>query len=324
MEELFIGIDIGGTKNAVCIADIELNIYEKVLLKSGKDIEPMEILEDIISICKKFIEKYQINNKYIKAIGISCGGPLDSKKGIILSPPNLPLWNKIEITHILKSRLGVETYIQNDANACALAEWKFGSAKGYNNVVFLTFGTGLGAGLILDGKLYSGTNDMAGEVGHIRLSENGPIGYNKQGSFEGYCSGAGIKRLAEIVIKDEWNKKNYDCFCKNESELDNLTAKDIFLHARRGDRIAQKIVDMCAENLGKGLAILIDILNPECIVLGSIYSRNEKMLRNKALNMIKKEALSRASKVCDIKTAGLNENVGDIASLTVAILNSNI
>lgn len=324
MEELFIGIDIGGTKNAVCIGNRNLKIYDKDILKSGIDIDPIEILENIIAICKKFIKKYEDKGHKIKAIGISCGGPLDSKKGVILSPPNLPLWDKIEITHILKSRLGIEAYMQNDANACALAEWKFGSAQGYENVVFLTFGTGLGAGLILDGKLYTGTNDMAGEVGHIRLSESGPIGYNKEGSFEGYCSGAGIKKLAEIVIKEEWEKDNHNCFCADEAELDRLTAKDIFCYAKEGDKVAQKVVNICAENLGKGLAIIIDILNPQCIVLGSIYSRNEKILRNKAIDMIKKEALSLSSKVCDIKTAGLSENVGDIASLTVAMLNSNI
>lgn len=107
----------------------------------------------------KAVKKLGANN----AIGISCGGPLDSKKGIIMSPPNLPGWDNIEIVKILEGKFSVPVGIQNDANACALAEWKYGAGRDCDNMVFLTFGTGMGAGLILDGRLYSGTNDMAGE-----------------------------------------------------------------------------------------------------------------------------------------------------------------
>ena len=128
----------------------------------------------------------------ISAIGISCGGPLNSKKGVILSPPNLPGWDNIEIVNIIKDRLDVPAKLQNDANACALAEWKYGAGRGSNNMIFLTFGTGFGAGLILDGRLYNGVNCMSGEIGHVRLTEYGPVGYGKAGSCEGYCSGGGI------------------------------------------------------------------------------------------------------------------------------------
>ena len=134
------------------------------------------------------------------AIGITCGGPLDSKKGLIMSPPNLPKWDKIPITKIIEDNFNVPVFLQNDANACALAEWRFGAGKGTNNMIFLTFGTGLGAGLILDGRLYAGTNNLAGEIGHIRLAKDGPLGYDKKGSFEGFCSGAGIARLAKKIL----------------------------------------------------------------------------------------------------------------------------
>lgn len=125
-----------------------------------------------------------------KKVGISCGGPLNSTAGIIEGPPNLPGWNNVKIADILTSHYGVFASLQNDANACAVAEWKFGAGKGAQNMIFLTFGTGLGAGLILNGRLYSGTNDNAGEIGHIRLEEFGPSGYGKSGSFEGFAVAA--------------------------------------------------------------------------------------------------------------------------------------
>lgn len=165
-------------------------------------------------------------------------------------------------------------YIQNDANACAMAEWKYGAGKGTDNMIFLTFGTGLGAGLILDGKLYSGTNGMAGEVGHIRLSEEGPVGFGKEGSFEGFCSGGGIKKLCELMAKEAEQKETLEV-------MTGITAADVFRKATEGNPFALSVVERCAKYLGRGLAILVDILNPERIVIGSIFVRGEHLLREK-------------------------------------------
>lgn len=179
------GIDIGGTKCAVIVGD-ENGIADKIKFETTT---VDETIKNIISA----VEKLGAND----AIGISCGGPLDSKRGVIMSPPNLPGWDNIEIVKMLEERFKMPVSIQNDANACALAEWKYGAGRGTENMIFLTFGTGLGAGLILDGRLYAGTNDMAGEVGHIRISDYGPVGYGKAGSFEGFCSGGGIAEIGE-------------------------------------------------------------------------------------------------------------------------------
>ena len=171
-----IGIDIGGTKCAVVLGD-EKQIIKKIKFDT-KDCQ--RTVEEIMSAVEAIGEG--------DAIGISCGGPLDSGRGVIMSPPNLPDWNDVRIVDMLTGRFGIPAYLCNDANACALAEWKYGAGRGTQNMVFLTFGTGLGAGLILNGRLYEGACGMAGEVGHVRLSEHGPVGYGKAGSFEGFCS----------------------------------------------------------------------------------------------------------------------------------------
>ena len=140
----YIGIDIGGTKCAVIRGDEKGNILEKLRFATeGRDSSLKKILDAACSL----------RSQQTAAVGISCGGPLDSKKGLILSPPNLPGWDNVPVTKLLSEALQVPAFLQNDADACAIAEWRFGAGQGCENMVFLTFGTGLGAGLILNGKL---------------------------------------------------------------------------------------------------------------------------------------------------------------------------
>lgn len=307
---MYLGIDIGGTKCAVVLGNEKGEILRKVRFETThKD-----------STIKKLIEVSREMGEF-ESIGISCGGPLDSKKGVIISPPNLVGWDNVPICEILKNEFSVPVYLCNDANACALAEWKFGAGKGTQNMVFLTFGTGLGAGLILDGKLYSGTNDMAGEVGHIRLENFGPVGYGKKGSFEGFCSGGGIAQLGKELALEKLQMGESTSFCRNKDELESITAKLIAESALQGDETAMKVYEICGRQLGRGLSVLVDILNPERIVIGSIFQRSEQLLRKYMEETLKEESLSLARNVCEIVPAELEENLGDIAALSVAMCN---
>ena len=187
-----LGFDIGGTKCAVITATWDgekVTLLKKEKCETLHTISGEEMLERLIALAEKLLDGKP------DAIGISSGGPLDEKAGVILSPPNLPRWRDVPVTRILEAHFGVRAYLKNDANACALAEWRFGAGEGCEHMIFLTFGTGLGAGIIANGRLYSGANGGAGEVGHVRLAEDGPVGYGKSGSFEGFCSGGGIARL---------------------------------------------------------------------------------------------------------------------------------
>lgn len=312
-----IGFDIGGTKCAVTLGRIsegELIIEKKHFLNTDKSVSPYDMIEKMCEIA------LELENP-VEVVGISCGGPLDSEKGVILSPPNLPGWDNIEIVSYVEKRLGCRAYIQNDANACAVAEWLYGAGKGSRNMVFLTFGTGLGAGLILDGKLYSGTNDNAGEVGHIRLGEYGPAGYGKMGSFEGFCSGSGIGRLASMMALEKFQMGKAVSYCADISALDKITAKDVAIAANNGCPDAVEVYRKCGEKLGLGLSVIVDILNPEVIVIGSVYARCENLLRDAMLETLKKEALPLSLDVCEVCPAALGENIGDYAALSVAAMN---
>ncbi len=312
-----IGVDIGGTKCAVTIGLLK---GEDILILDKEGFPTTDVnstIQGIKDTIRTVLERNGIQKENIAAMGISCGGPLDSRKGVILSPPNLPGWDNIPIVKILSEEFGIKAAVHNDANACALAEWKFGAGKGTSNMVFMTFGTGLGAGLILGGKLYTGTNDNAGELGHMRLAEYGPVGYGKAGSFEGFCSGGGIRQLAQSMVREKLQMGQQVPWCP-DGDLEKITAKTVAQAARSGDPLACEIYRISARQLGKGLSIIIDILNPEKIVIGSIYARNEDIFKPLMEEVIEKEALPLAREVCEVVPAALGESIGDYAALSIA------
>lgn len=301
----FIGIDIGGTKTAVC-AGRAGNIIEKKAFPTDRDLNTA--LENIFTECTSLVKKYS-DAKYvsgndagikISAIGVSCGGPLDSGRGIIQSPPNLPGWDNVPIVKMLEDRFKLPAFIENDANACALAEWLYGAGKGCANLVFLTFGTGLGAGLILDNRLYRGACGLAGEAGHIRMSEDGPAGYGKRGSLEGWCSGGGL------------SEAYFDLYGER------VSGGEVCIRAERGDSKALTVIKKSAFMLGRFLSVIIDIINPDRIIIGSIFARSESLFRPSLEKIIREECLLQTASVCAIHPAALGERLGDIAALSVA------
>ncbi|WP_235603227.1 ROK family protein [Thermoanaerobacter sp. YS13] len=315
-----IGIDVGGTKTAVILGDTKVNVIDRIEYSTKEfDKQPMEMINKMIQTIKDVLQNHKITLEEVRSIGISSGGPLDLEKGIILSPPNLPGWDEIPIVDILSNEFNVPVYLENDANAGAVAEWNFGSGVGCKNLIFLTFGTGMGAGLILDGKLYRGTNGMAGEVGHIRLAKDGPVGYGKKGSFEGFCSGGGITRLAQIEISKRLSNGESVEFCPSFDMLSKITAEDVAVAAQKGDKVALEIIKISAEYLGLALSILIDILNPEKIILGTIFTKNESLFRKIVEEVIKREALEISAGVCKIQPSKLGNKIGDYAALSVAL-----
>jgi glucokinase len=315
--DIYLGLDIGGTKCSVVVGDSSFSIKKKISFDTNTERGWQSILTEFKKHIRLLLSEY--DGCKLKRIGISCGGPLDSKTGIIYSPPNLPGWDNVPITRIFSDEFGVETALQNDANACALAEWLMGAGRGTSNMIFLTMGTGMGGGLILNGKLYSGTNDLGGEVGHIRLEKTGPVGFGKAGSFEGFCSGGGIAQLAKSMVSERLQKNQVVDFCPSQDMIENIDTRMVATAANAGDPVAMDIIHISAEHLGQALSTLIDILNPECIVIGSIYARNELLFKPIIEKILRQEAIPASLEVCRIVPAELGESIGDYAALCVAI-----
>ena len=294
----YAAINIGGT---TCSAGIFTADGQNLASEAFSTGSSSESIDRLIEIVKSLRQSNTV------AVGISCGGPLDEENGLILSPPNLPDWEEIPIVSLVHEATGLPCYLMNDANAGALAQWYFGplTPEGgrEENLIFLTCGTGMGAGLILNGRLYEGNTGMAGEIGHVLLDNSksdSPIGYGKAGSIEGWCSGSGFLQLAGCSIKES-----------------AIAAKD-------GDKIQQQHLEVFAHKLGATLAMLIDTFNPGRIALGGIFLRLEEQLRPHIEEVLQRECLSANRVACEITAATSGENVGLHAALAVARYRSRV
>ncbi|ADL04494.1 ROK family protein [[Clostridium] saccharolyticum WM1] len=312
-----IGFDIGGTKCAVLLCRLEgehVIWYDRMETQTTPDWKA--VLDALCSHADEMLKVYGVCRSDC-CIGISCGGPLSRDRTVISSPPNLPGWDSVPVTAYLSEKLMMPARMLNDADACALAEWKYGAGKGSLHMIFLTFGTGLGAGLILNGRLYTGACGMAGEVGHVRLTEDGPVGYGKKGSLEGFCSGGGIRQMA--IKKAEQMEREGEKASFQTGNKESVKAKDVVEAARAGHEDAAELLRESGAYFGKGLSILIDILNPEVIVAGSIYARSHEFLETAMWEEIRREALASSAAACRIVPALLGERIGDYGAVMAAV-----
>ena len=299
---MILGLDIGGTKTAAVVGTHLGEIRWRKQISTGAN-RGFEIV--FADICQLAREAIATSAEHIDAVSVSIGGPLDVLDGIVKSPPNLPGWNDIPLKRLLREQLSLPVYVEHDWNACALAEFYFGAGRGFRNIVFLTMGTGFGAGLILDGKLYRGSSDTAGEIGHVRIAEDGPLCYGKAGSLEGFGSGTGITKLAQMMFPEIWTSSVTVSELSEAFRHDSAEAKQVFEHA--------------AHHLGRAFAMLGDLLNPDRIILGGLGMRIGDALMPTAERVFREEALPQVVAICRIVPAELGETIGDIASLCAAI-----
>ena len=299
---MIIGLDIGGTKTAVVVGTKRGEIVSRLQFSTASERGFEKVFAELSATVAQALSTAP---KPVKAISVSVGGPLDILKGVIQSPPNLPGWDNVPLKDLLVKRFSLPVFVEHDGNAGALAEFYFGAGRGHRNIVFLTMGTGLGAGLILDGRVYRGTTDTAGELGHIRIAEDGPLCYGKSGSLEGYGSGTGMAKLARTMFPSVWS--------------DSATVSDVYSAWKQGSLEAQQVFEKAGFYLGRGFAMIADLINPERIILGGLGIRIRDAFLPSAEKVFRQEALPQSSAVCNIVPAQLGEAIGDIASLCAAL-----
>lgn len=299
-QPVIVGLDVGGTKTASLCGSMSGEILWRTEAPTGAERGFKPVFDQIVSLADEALSMASGN---AVALSVSIGGPLDVLRGVINSPPNLPGWDNVPLKSLLMEKFGLPVFVEHDGNAGALAEFLFGAGKGFNNIVFLTMGTGFGAGLILDGRLYRGTTDVAGEIGHIRIAEDGPDCYGKTGSLEGYASGTGIAKLAALMYPEVWKE---------------VSVAQLHQAYRKGSEPAAKVFQRAALYLGRGFALLVDLLNPERIILGGLGMRVRDVLVEPALTTFAREALPAARDACTIVPAALGESIGDYACLCAA------
>lgn len=319
MQKIFIGVDVGGTKTAVILSARLPESLGRIEFATLPEQGPERALTLILESARSLLAQHGFSEDSIAAIGVSCGSPLDRVRGVIQAPPNLATWVDVPIRRLLEEAFHTTCRVENDANAGAVAEHRFGAGVGVDHMLFLTLGTGLGAGIIAAGSLYLGANGDAGEIGHVRLSLTGPIGYHKAGSIEGWSSGGGIAQLAVRMVKQAEQRGRSSVLQAQLASSGGLTARDVGIAAQAGDAVALGILRRSGERLGQALAMLLDVLNPQRIVLGGLAWRMGESLLGPMRRVMEREALPQTLKACEIVPAALGEQIGDVAALCVAM-----
>lgn len=317
--KVWIGVDLGGTKTAVVLSSAPPVMLGRIEFATLPEQGPQRAIELIKESLHKLINGTGVDHARLGDIGVSCGGPLDQTTGLIKAPPNLATWVDVPITSILREQFGLACRLENDANAGAVAEHRFGAGQGTRHMIFLTMGTGFGAGVIVDGRLLIGASGQAGEIGHVRLSRDGPVGYNKAGSVEGWVSGGGMAQVARQEVESALRMGGITMLGAKLAAKGVVTAKDVADAAQQGDELARRIIRETGGRLGEALAILVDLFNPERIVIGGLAMRMGERLLEPARRMMEREALPASAKICQIVPASLGERIGDVAAICVAM-----
>jgi glucokinase len=301
---LFLGLDIGGTKSAAVVGDETGAVLHRSVGPTPLG-DWREAVAFLVALLQSVCREAGITADQAEALGVSCGGPLDSQTGVVYSPPNLPTWDGVPLKVLLQDQFGgLPVIVENDANATALAEHRWGAGVGCRDMAFLTMGTGIGAGLILDGRLYRGRNDLAGEIGHATVWPDGPLcPCGKRGCLEALASGTAIARIGRERYRDP-----------------DLTALDICERARRGDPLACEIIAETARWMGLGLANLLHTLNLERVVLGTLAVHAADLLLEPICAAAKVNCWPRVWEGVSIVPAALGDAAQDKAALAVALL----
>ncbi|MFT5152682.1 MAG: glucokinase [Planctomycetota bacterium] len=307
---LLAGIDIGGTKIGIAIGDSSGRVIASDRIENDSARTPeavlTEALERLQMLCK------QESLLAPRALGLACPGPLSYEGGCLLEVPNMPLWQGFGVLAFCRDATGLPVAMMNDANAGVLAEARWGAARGTKSAIFLTMSTGMGAGLWLDGRVYEGPSALAGEIGHIRLSDDGPVGFGKHGSVEGYLSGPGIEQVAQaerLAFVQAGRATKLPAM--------DLTPRVVCDLARAGDEAALATIDRCGAKLGQLCALLVDLLNPEVIVVGTIGSAYPDLWFPRARAVLEQEAIPSAQENLRLEVSGLSDR-GNQTALAIA------
>ncbi|HOM72029.1 MAG TPA: ROK family protein [Armatimonadota bacterium] len=306
---LIIGFDIGGTKSSVILATSAGEIIGRISAPTEIPEGPLVTVNRLINDARKLMEQHNLSKEDVAGVGICCGGPLDRETGIILGPPNAPGWDYVPVVSLTTDALGIPAVLENDADCIALAEFYFGAGKGKKNVVAFTWGTGVGSGIVINGRLYSGTKGMAGEIGHVTyLSGGRPCGCGKLGCIEAYASGSSIARMAAEQVQAGR--------ASSLSGKDLVDTQSVCDAARAGDELALEVLKVAARAMGRAVSIAAHVLNPEVIALGTMAVKAGDLLMPEVLNVVEAEVWPQIRETLEIVPSPLGDRIQDLAAIS--------
>jgi glucokinase len=296
-----LALDIGGTKLAVGVVDGTGYVHSFLVAPSDAKRGAEETLERLFELGRQAVAESGVPWERIRAVGIGCGGPLDSERGVLLAPPHLPGWRDVPVTELARQAFGRPAVLENDATAAAAGEHRFGAGVGTRHMVYLTISTGVGGGVIVDGRLYRGAQGNGAELGHVTVDWHGrPCrGCGRRGCLEAYVSGTSIAERAA------------------EAGMDGATASDVAAAASAGDERALAVWDETIEALACGLTSIVNLFEPELVVIGGGVSRTGEQLLGPVRERVRSEAMTPAGAVVNIVPAALGEKVGVVGAAAI-------
>lgn len=305
-----LAIDIGGTKLAAGVVGEDGTQLSKGRAPTEVEKGPHAAVERLIVLCRDVIAQAQVPR--VELAGIGCGGPLDPRTGVTLTPPNLPGWEDFPLVALVERGLGVKAYLDNDANAAVLGEHRFGAGRGFAHLVYVTLSTGIGGGVILDGRLYQGSNGNAAELGHLQVNYDGwacPCG--GRGCLEAFASGTNIARRARESASP--------ALIAMAGSREGITTEHVVAAVRENDAAAVRVWEETLEVLSAGVASMINAFNPQRVIIGGGVAAAGPLLFEPLSRLALARAMKPLAKGVDLVPAELGDQVGVMGAAAVAL-----
>jgi glucokinase len=318
MTHFALGIDIGGTKISIVLGTEKGRVLARreILTKTGS--KTPSCVKELTAHLRSLIIRSGISPKKFLGIGVGCPGAVDPQKGALPRSPNLPGWAGLPLKRILTKATGLPVYLGNDANVAALGEYLFGAGRKTKDLIYITVSTGVGGGIIINGRLYQGAGSVAGEIGHISIVPDGKkCACGKRGCLEAYASGTAIAKN----VREQMTPKNTRIW-KFLGRDKKVTARQVGMAAREGDKLSIESYRRAGYYLGIGVANLLNILNPDKIVIGGgVLKSAHKVFWQGMIKSAKQHAWPEAFSTTRIVRSQLKDRVGDLGALALVFKN---
>ena len=304
-----LALDIGGTKLAAGLVDVTGRVRSFLVAPTPDGPEPA--LDVLFSLGRKAVADAGVEWSDVEAVGIGCGGPLDAERGVLLSPPHLPGWVDVPVAHLVATAFNRPAVLDNDGTAAAEAEHRFGAGVGTSQMVYLTLSTGVGGGAVLNGQVYRGATGNGAELGHVVVDWQGRAcrGCGGRGCLEAYVSGTSIAERARELRGGG----------SSLAALEQVTAADVAAHAAAGDPLAARVWRETVDALGAGLTSIVNMLEPELVVLGGGVTRSGDALIAPARAAVRAAAMTPGGRAVRVERAALGDRVGVVGAAAVAM-----
>ncbi len=312
---LVIGVDIGATHVTLILADYLAKVLDEISAPLDILQGPEVCLSYVDSLMKSWLEKLGMDLSRICSIAVGVPGPIVTDAGMVSGPPIMPGWDRFPIRQWLQNAWGCPITLGNDAEFGALGEWAYGAGRGVKNLAYIKVGTGIGAGLLIDGQIYRGSTGCAGEIGHITIEENGPLcTCGNRGCLEALAGGRAIARKAVQAVR-----RGERTSLSEIPSLDSITAREVIVAARKGDHLSQRLVQEAGYFLGTAIASMVNLFNPSMVVIGGGVAQVGDLLLDPVRKTVKQRSLLVASQAVDITAAVLGRRSSGMGAIAQAI-----